>query len=474
MRHDASRRALLRAISGLAAASTSVPRMSLPLAVQLAGLGALASQSSHAADTSGGYKALVCLYLSGGSDTHNWVVPIDATGYAEYSAARGELAWPMAKLQAITATTQASGRLFGMPAELAPLRRWYESGQAAVVANVGPLTRPTTKADYAAGIGLPSKLYSHNDQASTWQSLSPEGARSGWGGRMGDILMSANANPVFTAVSATGNAVFLSGNSVTQYQVGVDGPASAVALASGSLYGTTSATAALRRNIGTSGTDMLANEYNRVLQRGLSANGVLQQALVSVNVPAIPATPFTMGNGTTSSLDKLPLARQLRIVLQMMAANQGLGMRRQVFMVSMGGFDTHANQMREQPVHMALVAHAIDYFMTAVTSLGMINNVRLFTASDFGRTLLSNGNGSDHGWGSHHFVLGGGVAGRNIHGQFPTTALGSSDDVGSGRLLPSTSVTELAANLGQWMGLNSSELASVLPNLGAFNRRLSL
>lgn len=474
MRHDASRRSLLRAISGLAAASTAVPRLGLPLAVQLAGLGALASQSSHAADTSGGYKALVCLYFNGGSDSHNWVVPIDATGYAEYSAARSDLAWPLAKLQAITASTQASGRLFGMPTELAPLRRWYESGQAAIVANVGPLTRPITKADYAAGAGLPSKLYSHNDQASTWQSLSPEGARSGWGGRMGDILMSANANPVFTAVSATGNAVFLSGNSVNQYQVGVDGPASAVALTSGSLYGTTSATNALRRNISTTGTDMLANEYNRVLQRGLSANGVLQSALGTVSVPAIPSTPFTTGTGTTITLDKLPLARQLRIVLQLMAANQTLGMRRQVFMVSMGGFDTHANQMRDQPVQMAQVAQSIDYFMSAITSLGMINNVRLFTASDFGRTLLSNGNGSDHGWGSHHFVLGGGVAGRTIHGQFPTTALGSSDDVGSGRLLPSTSVTELAASMGQWMGLSSTELSSVLPNLGSFNKRLSL
>lgn len=474
MKHDASRRSLLRAMSGLAAASTAIPIRSLPLAVQLAGLGALASQSSHAADTSGGYKAIICLYLNGGSDSHNWVVPMDATGYAEYSAARSELAWPMAKLQAITALSQAPGRAFGMPTELSPLRRWYESGQAAIVANVGPLTRPTTKADYAAGVGLPSKLFSHNDQASTWQSLSPEGARSGWGGRMGDILMSANANPVFTAVSATGNAVFLSGNSVNQYQVGVEGPASAVALASGSLYGTTSATAALRRHISTSGTNMLANEYNRVLQRGLGANSVLQQAMSGISVPAIPPTPFTLGNGTNSTLDKLPLARQLRIVLQLIAANQTLGMRRQVFMVSMGGFDTHANQMREQPVQMAQVAHAIDYFMSAVTSLGMLNNVRMFTASDFGRTLLSNGNGSDHGWGSHHFVLGGGVAGRAIHGRFPTTALGSSDDIGSGRLLPSTSVTELAGSLGQWMGLSSSDLANVLPNLGAFDRQLHL
>ncbi len=140
--------------------------------------------------------------MNGGSDSHNWVVPTDATGYAEYAAARGELAWPLHRLQPITVTGQAAGRSFGMPVELAPLRKWYESGQAAIVANVGPLVRPITKAEYLAGVGLPAKLFSHNDQASTWQSLSPEGARSGWGGRMGDILMSANAQPVFTAVSA--------------------------------------------------------------------------------------------------------------------------------------------------------------------------------------------------------------------------------------------------------------------------------
>ncbi|KQW41970.1 hypothetical protein ASD88_23490 [Pelomonas sp. Root662] len=437
------------------------------MVTSLAGLAALASQNSQAATTSG-YKALVCLYLNGGSDTHNWVVPIDATGYAEYVSARGELAWAANRLQGITATGQAAGRSFGMPMELSPLRDLYEAGQAAVVANVGPLVRPITKAEYVAGMGVPAKLFSHNDQASTWQSLAPEGAPSGWGGRMGDILMSANAQPVFTAVSASGNAVFLSGSSVSQYQIGQEGPVLATSMNGGSVFNSSSAGAALQRAYAASTTDRLQTEYARVMQRGLSANAMLQTALSSVNVPAIPTTAIARVNASNTTLDQLSLARQLRVVLQMIAANQTLGMRRQVFMVQMGGFDTHANQMRDQPVQMAQVAQSINYFMTALNSLGLQNNVTLFTASDFGRTLLSNGAGSDHGWGSHHFVAGGAVKGKQILGNFPTTALGTATDIGSGRLLPSTGVTQLAGSLSGWMGLSPTEQQLVLPNLSSF------
>jgi uncharacterized protein (DUF1501 family) len=195
---------------------------------------------------------------------------------------------------------------------------------------------------------------------------------------------------------------------------------------------------------------------------------VLKNALPGVAVPAIPATVLPSDGGTTT-LDKTSLARQLRMVAQMVGAGPGMGMRRQVFMVSMGGFDTHANQMRDQPGHMAQVAHAVDYFMTTLAGMGLLNSVALFTASDFGRTLLSNGDGSDHGWGSHHFVAGGAVLGRNIHGRFPITTLGTSDDVGSGRLLPAYGVSQMAAPLGRWLGLSASEVATVLPGLGNFD-----
>lgn len=459
----------MRAMSGLAANAANIPRQGLLLGTQLAGLAAMAQQSSHAADLSGGYKALVCVFLNGGCDTHNWVVPIDADGYAAYSRVRPDLAWPLARLQAITTTGQAPGRQLAMPVELAPLARWHGAGKASILLNCGTLERPLTKAEYLAGAGLPRKLFSHNDQASMWQSLSPEGARSGWGGRMGDLLMAANANPVFTAVSATGNAAFLTGQSVTQFQVSANGLVTTSGINAPSIYGAARGSAALGRVLNPSTTDPLLAEYTRVLQRGLSANSLLQSALGGSSVPAIPTTPVALGGGT-ATLDTIGLAQQLRVVLQMIAANQTLGMRRQVFMVSMGGFDTHANQMRDQPGQMAQVASSIDYFLTSLQSLGLLNNVTLFTASDFGRTLVSNGDGSDHGWGSHHFVAGGAVRGGTTLGRFPDLSAGSSDDIGSGRLLPSISVSQLAASLGGWMGLSASEQVQVLPNLGNFGQ----
>ena len=348
------------------------------------------------------------------------------------------------------------------------LQHLYENGQAAVLANVGTLDRPVTLAEAKAGVGLPAKLFSHNDQQSTWQSLSPEGARSGWGGRMGDVLMSANQQPLFTAVSASGNAVFLSGSNVTQYQVGLDGPVTARAVNLPEVYGSSTAGAALQRTLAASGDTALQAEYARVTTRGISAEGLLRSALATGSVPAIPATAIALGTGGTTTLDKDNLARQLRMVARLMVAGQTMGMRRQVFMVSMGGLDSHNNQMRDQPSLMARVAHSIDYFMAALASQGLQNNALLFTASDFGRTLTSNGDGSDHGWGSHHFVVGGGVKGRQILGRFPTTALGTADDIGSGRLLPSTAVTQMAAEMAGWMGLSATELPYVLPNVGNF------
>jgi uncharacterized protein (DUF1501 family) len=235
-----------------------------------------------------------------------------------------------------------------------------------------------------------------------------------------------------------------------------------------SFFSSTGAPATLRRSLADGGsTSPLQAEYVRVMQRSISASAVLQTALPGVNVPAIPVTPILPGS--TSTLDKDGLARQLRMVAAMIGAGPTLGMRRQVFMVSMGGFDTHANQMRDQPALMARVALSVDYFLQALTTMGLLNNMVLFTASDFGRTLLNNGQGSDHGWGSHHFVAGGAVRGRNVYGRFPSTAIGSADDVGSGRLLPANSVTEYAGSLGRWMGLSNAEVASVLPNIGNFS-----
>jgi uncharacterized protein (DUF1501 family) len=397
--------------------------------------------------------------MLGGSDSHNWLVPTDAAGYAEYARARSELAWPAARLHGIRSSLQGAGRSFGMPLELAPLRNWYDNGRLAMLANVGPLVRPLSKAEYQnGGSAVPAKLFSHNDQQSTWQSLAPEGAISGWGGRMGDLLMSANGTPIFTAVSAAGNAVFLTGSSVTQYQVGADGPISVQALGRGSLMGSSTASPVLQRAVRSAGNNEFQTEYARIVQRSLDTTATLRTAIAGTGIPAL-----TPGIAADS------LAKQLRIVAQMIAAGSGLGMRRQVFMVTIGGFDSHSDQMRSQPVLMGRVAQSVDWFMGALSGAGLLNSTTLFSASDFGRTLTSNGDGSDHGWGSHHFIAGGAVRGGDIYGRFPVTALGTDTDVGSGRLLPTTSVTQYAATLGRWMGLSTSELGTVLPNLSNFS-----
>lgn len=466
---NTSRRHFLRSGAALAAVAgyPLAPRLPGSFAASLAGL---ASLSAQAADLASPYRALVCLYMNGGNDAHNWVVPIDPAGYADYAAVRQNLAWPLDQLAPITtATSQGSGRSFGLPRDLDPLRRWYDAGHAAIVANVGTLARPTTKADFQAGTALPPKLFSHNDQASYWQALAPEGAASGWAGRMGDILMAANDQPVFTAVSATGNAVLLAGRSLVPYQVSENGPVTIGALSAGSLFGSPVAPATLRRIIGAPGTNAFETEYAKVVQRSLDTTGPLLAALSQVGLPALPTTPVALSNGDTLTLAGLGLARQLRVVAQMIGAASTLGLRRQVFYVDIGGFDSHSNQKANQPALMARVAGAIDWFLGAVSGLGLLDNVMLFTASDFGRALASNGDGCDHGWGSHHFVAGGAVKGHDIYGSFPLTALGTGTDVGSGRLLPTTSVTQYAATLGAWMGLTPAELGDVLPNLPQFS-----
>jgi uncharacterized protein (DUF1501 family) len=232
--------------------------------------------------------------------------------------------------------------------------------------------------------------------------------------------------------------------------------------------GSHSVAAPLRRTLARGGSHVMQSEYTRVMQRSLDTSAALQSALAGTAVPALPTTPVTLPGGGSVTLSNEGLAKQLRMVAQLVAAGQTLGMRRQVFMVNIGGFDTHANQMRDQPLLMARVAQSIGYFMGALGAMGLQDKVTLFTASDFGRTLTSNGDGSDHGWGSHHFVAGGMVRGREIYGRMPIPALGTTDEVGSGRLLPSTGVTQLAARLGGWMGLSAAEQAWVLPNLAAF------
>jgi len=446
---DGSRRQFLQTACAL-----SVLGSATPLALNLAGIGAAAAQSAPE-----DYRALVCVFLFGGNDQTNTVIPFDTAEFNAYTAARSSIARTAAELTSLGPVAAQGGRSFALPNELAPFVSLYGSGTLAIVGNVGPLIVPTTKTQFQnAAVPLPPKLFSHNDQQSVWQSSGAEGATSGWGGRMADLIYSSNANQTFTAISVAGSAVYLSGRTVLQYQVGTNGPV-AISGLTGSLFGSATGNQVLQQLITGSRPGMFENEYDRLTTRSIAADTALSGALAAA--PSI-TTVFPTGN---------TLADQLKMVARTISARQALGAKRQVFFVSLSSFDTHDFQLRDQPGLHTTLAAAVDAFYQATVELGVANLVTTFTASDFGRTLTSNGDGSDHGWGSHHFVLGGAVKGGSVYGTFPTIALGTAEDVGSGRLLPSTSVDQYAATLGKWFGVSDTDLATLVPNIANFTTR---
>jgi uncharacterized protein (DUF1501 family) len=421
-----------------------------PFALNLAALGTAAAQSAS------DYKALVCVFLYGGNDNHNTVIPYDAASYAEYQRARSGIARARDSLLPLVPASNLGGRQYALAPELQALATLFDAGRAAIVANVGPLLRPTSRAQFLArSVPLPPKLFSHNDQQSVWQASVPEGAAFGWGGRMGDVLASANTKSTFTSISVAGNAVWASGRSTLQYQVGPSGAIAVEALGAANLFGSASAPQLLRRLVTEPRAHVLQDDHTRLMQRALAANQDLRDAMAGV--PELQ-TEFPSGS----------LAAQLKMVARLIAVRERIGAKRQVFFVSLGGFDQHAFLNSAHPPLLTQLAGALGAFDTALGELNVRNQVTTFTASDFGRALSSNGDGSDHGWGSHHFVLGGAVRGRDIHGRYPSLAAGDDADAGQGRLIPSTSVDQYAASLGRWMGLSDTQLVDVLPNLGQF------
>ena len=449
MTTDASRRAFLKRSSILAMAGSAAP-----WALSLAAMG------EAAAATSTDYKALVCVFLYGGNDYGNTLIPYDSARYALYQGMRPTLAYSQASLAATVLNPNVAlpgGLQYAIAPELAPLLPIFNAGKMGVMLNVGTLVQPTTKALYASGTQLPPRLFSHNDQESVWQSSSPEGATSGWGGRMGDLFESGNGNAVFTCINVASNAVYLSGKTATQYQVSPSGPV-ALSGVKNPLFGSAACSAALQSLVTAPSANPFENEYTRVSARSLNAGSTLSAALAAgptINTPF--PTPGTNG-----------LADQLRLVARMISTADTVSAKRQVFFVSMGGFDTHDGLATIHPGLLTSVAQALSAFYAATVELGVANQVTTFTASDFGRTLTAN-DGSDHGWGSMHFMLGGAVNGGRYYGTPPVVANGGPDDVGQGRLLPSTSVDQYAATMGKWLGISDTDLLTVLPNLGNWN-----
>jgi uncharacterized protein (DUF1501 family) len=448
---EASRREFLKRSSAVSVAGAAAP-----WALNLAAIGEAAAQSAS------DYKALVCIFFYGGNDHGNTLVPYDTPNYNQYAALRSTLATPQASLaNTVLAPTIAlpGSRQYALAPELSALKPVFDAGRLGVLLNVGPLIVPTTKAQYTTrSVPLPPKLFSHNDQQSVWQASNPEGATSGWGGRIGDLFAAGNGQSTFTAVSVSGNAVYLAGRSAVQYQVTSSGSVPINGIGN-TLYGSAAAAQALRTLItsGTASAQLFEREHARVVQRSIDADVALRAGLAGI---APLATVFPSGNG---------LASQLSMVARMIAARNALGARRQVFFVSLGGFDTHDNLATDHPALLAQVGPALAAFDAATIELGVSQQVTAFTASDFGRTLASNGDGSDHGWGSYHFVFGGAVKGRGFFGQAPVLGNDGIDDVGQGRMLPTMAVDQLAASLATWMGVSGTDLASVVPGIGSYS-----
>ena len=450
---NASRRAFLQRASTL-----SIAGVATPWALNLAAL----SEASAANATD--YTATVCIFLYGGNDYGNTLIPYDTSGYNAYFNLRPNLGYAQnlltgTALNALNTPVDSAGfsHQYALAPELAPLMPIFNAGQMAVILNVGTLVQPTSKLQYTnKSVPLPPKLFSHNDQQSVWQSSSAEGAKSGWGGKMGDLFQASNANSTFTCINVSGNAVYLSGNTAVQYQISTSGSVPLNGLKS-PLFGSAACSTALQNLVTQTRTNLLENEYNRINTRAINANQILAGALASA--PALKTVFPTQNN----------LGDQLKMVARMISIAATTGAKRQVFFVSMNGFDTHDGLVTIHPKLMTGLADAMSAFYNATVELGVANNVTSFTASDFGRTLSGNNDGSDHGWGSMHFVMGGAVNGQRFYGTPPIIANNGPDDVGQGRLLPTTSVDQYAATLGKWLGVSDSDLLTLLPNLANYN-----
>ena len=422
------------------------------------------------------YKALVCLFMFGGNDSWNMVVPSSTAEYNAYSRARGggttsSLAIDRAALLPITRAGQVAGDpTFGFHPSMTGTRDLFASGRLAVLPNVGPLVRPTTKAQYqtaaSSGHQLPPQLFSHNDQQDQWHSLRGRAVmRSGWAGRVADLLAAQTGSQQLALnVSLAGQTLFQAGEVARPYVSGAAGAASFTGFGTTGVTGgrRTSYEAVLNASTALTTNTMYERSFAAVQRRALQyADRVNAAIAAGPNFAALPNTGVTL----------TPLQTQLRTVAKMIASRAQLSMSRQIFFVSVGGFDQHDTLLADQPGLLTNVSNSMKMFHDAMGEIGMHNSVTMFTHSDFGRTLTSNGDGSDHAWGGVQLVAGGAVRGGRFYGDYPLLEIGSTLEIGGGRIIPTVSVDQYAATLARWFGVADADLAKVAPSIGNFAQR---
>jgi len=431
---------------------TFISCASLAAAGNLLGLRPFGALNALAAP-SNDYKALVCVFLFGGNDANNTLIPFDTTGYGQYSSLRGDLALAQNTLLPLTPAPN-----FALHPSLPDIQTLFNSSNAAFVANVGTLVQPLTRAQYQAGQTAPTNLFSHPDQQLEWQNAAQSAATpTGWAGRMADVL-GASYNqgasiPMITSVA--GDTLFCNGNSTSPVSVS-PGNLGQASCSEGSECSARQLTAQALLTLDNGISLVQADD-------SITTNAYAYAKTLSDAVQSITPlqTVFPANNG---------LASQLKQIAQIIQVRSALNVDRQIFFAGIGNFDTHAGQLALQSSLLAQISPALAAFYNATVELNVASEVTTFTMSDFSRTFQPNSNsGSDHAWGAHHIVIGGAVKGGKIYGAYPTLALGGPDDSGSnGRWVPSTASSQYAATLAQWFGVTASELPAVLPSIGNF------
>ena len=411
---------------------------------------------SALAQTGDDYKALVCVFMLGGNDATGTVVPKTQANYDFYAGKRGALAVPRSSLLDLGTS---NGTQIGVNPLLTELHGLYNQGKAAALLNVGPLIVPTTRQQFENGsVPLPPNVFSHEDQILFWQTATSGRPQqmTGWGGRMADLLNSLNTNPqVSMSISLSGDNYFQLAGQVAQFNCS---PGNV-----GGLYGYDQVNDPVYRRASGIWNRTPANPvqrtWNQKMRRAVDQIEFLKGRLA---VPPPLSTVFP-GNGSQ-------LGPQMKRVAELIALRNDLSQKRQIFFCGLGGFDTHEAQANNHPRLIADVSKSIAALYNATVELGVADKVTIFTASDFGRTInINGGEGTDHGWGGHHFIVGGAVNGGALYGKYPVVAANSPDDVGDGRWLPTVSVDQYGATLAKWFGVSPNNLPIVAPNLGNFN-----
>lgn len=430
------------------------------------------------------YKALVCIFLTGGNDCNNFVVPTDSTSYANYAAIRQNLALPQSSLLGIS-PINSDGHSYGFHPNCPELQTLFGEGKLALLFNVGPLVYPTTRDQYLNKlVPNPPSLFSHADMIQHWQTSIPDQPpKSGWAGRIADLMQpiqyelvngvpTSNSAKIALCTSLAGTNMLEVGNTFQQYSVS---PSGAVTL---------SGVSAARLNVmkdllGISSANLQQTAFAGVMSNAVNVGALLNTAIVSTNESTSTPAGTWVWN---TAFPNTTLGNQLKMVARMIAARDGLNMKRQIFFCAVGGYDTHSNQTNTgdattgtQATLLNELSESIYAFQRGIEQVAATQgqptlpaSVTAFTASDFGRTFPSNGSGSDHGWGGHHCIVGGAVLGKRTYGTFPVQEVNGPDDTSTGRWIPRVSVDEYSATLARWFGVTPGDLSTVFPNLGRF------